>query len=83
MIGEVLFAANIMRSRTLPKTLCSCRALAGTMRNLDDEQIRAIARNGGVIGLNSVNLFIRDNEPTVTISHFIDHVDHIAAIAGI
>lgn len=61
----------------------NCRALAGTMRNLSDEQIRAIARNGGVIGMNSINKFIRDNETEVTVSHFIDHVDHIINIAGV
>jgi membrane dipeptidase len=61
----------------------NCRALSGTMRNLDDEQIKAIAKNGGVIGMNSINLFIRDDEPEVTVSHFIDHVDHIARVGGI
>ncbi len=70
-------------SRPLIASHSNCRALAGTMRNLDDEQIEAVAKNGGVIGMNSVNLFIREDEPEVTISHFIDHVDHIAKIGGI
>lgn len=61
----------------------NCRALAGTMRNLDDEQIKAVAKNGGVIGMNSINLFIRDDGPEATVSDFIDHVDHIAEVAGI
>jgi len=61
----------------------NCRVLAGTMRNLSDEQIRAIAKNGGVIGMNSINQFIRDDEPNVTVSHFIDHVDHIATVGGV
>jgi len=61
----------------------NCRMLAETMRNLSDEQIRAIAKNNGVIGMNSINQFIRGDEPEVTISHFIDHVDHIAGIAGV
>ncbi len=61
----------------------NCRILAGTMRNLTDDQIKAIARKGGVIGMNSVDVFIRDNEPNVQVSHFIDHVDHIVNIAGL
>ncbi len=61
----------------------NCRALAGTMRNLSDEQIRAIAQNGGVIGMNSINQFIREDESDVTVSHFIDHVDHIVRIGGV
>jgi len=61
----------------------NCRTLAGTMRNLDDAQIAAIAGNGGVIGMNSVNLFIRDDKPHPAISDFINHVDHIVQIAGV
>jgi membrane dipeptidase len=61
----------------------NCRSLAGSMRNLTDDQIRAIARCGGVVGMNALNVFIRDNEPDVTVGHFVDHVDHIVAIAGI
>lgn len=61
----------------------NCRSLAGSMRNLTDEQIVAIADKGGVIGMNALNVFIRDDEPETTISHFLDHVDHIVDIAGI
>jgi len=60
----------------------NCRSLAGSMRNLTDDQIRAIAHSGGVVGMNALNIFIRDNEPHVTVSHFVDHVDHIVNIAG-
>jgi membrane dipeptidase len=75
-------AINIV-TRPLIASHSNCRALNGTMRNLDDEQIKAITQNGGVIGLNSINHFIRDNDPTVSISHVIDHLDHIASLAGI
>ena len=70
-------------TRPLIASHSNCRVLAGTMRNLNDEQIKAIAKNGGVIGMNSINLFIREDEPEVTVSHFIDHVDHIAEIGGV
>ena len=70
-------------SRPVIASHSNCRAIAGTMRNLSDEQIRAIAQNNGVIGMNSINQFIREDRPEVTISHFIDHVDHIAGIAGV
>ncbi len=61
----------------------NCRALAGTMRNLTDEQIEAIAKNDGVIGVNSIDRFIHEGDTKATISHFVDHVDHIVKIAGI
>ncbi len=61
----------------------NCRSLAGSMRNLTDEQIKAIAHGGGVVGMNALNVFVRDNEPDVTVNHFVDHVDHIVKIAGV
>lgn len=44
-------------SRPLIASHSNCRSLAYTMRNLDDKQIEAIAKKGGVIGMNSVNMF--------------------------
>ncbi|MFW2366192.1 MAG: dipeptidase [Desulforhopalus sp.] len=61
----------------------NCRSLAPSKRNLTDEQIRAVASNGGVIGMNSINVFIRESENEVSMAHFVDHIDHIAAVAGI
>ena len=61
----------------------NCRSLASSMRNLTDEQIKAIAHGGGVVGMNALNVFVRDNEPDVTVNHFVDHVDHIVKIAGV
>ena len=61
----------------------NCRALAATMRNLTDEQIRAVAAKGGVIGMNSVNVFIRDDTDQATVADFVNHVDHIANLVGI
>lgn len=61
----------------------NCRSLATTMRNLTDDQIRAIAKNKGVIGMNSVDVFIRDNGTDTNVSHFVDHVDHIVNTVGI
>lgn len=72
-----------MATKPLIASHSNCREIAGTMRNLSDEQIGAIAVNGGVIGMNSVNQFIRENKTDVTIADFIDHVDHIVNIVGI
>lgn len=61
----------------------NCRALADTKRNLTDEQIEKIAANGGVIGMNSVNMFTNPSKEKVTVADLINHVDHIVKIAGI
>ncbi|MFK5926280.1 MAG: dipeptidase [Desulfuromusa sp.] len=60
----------------------NCRSLAGSMRNLTDDQIKAIAKTGGVVGMNAINVFVRDQGWDATISHFVDHVDHIINLVG-
>lgn len=59
----------------------NARALCEHTRNLRDEQLRALAANGGVIGLSFVPMFIDKDNPTF--ARFLDHVDHIASVAGI
>jgi len=61
----------------------NCRELADTKRNLTDKQIEQIAAKGGVIGMNSVNMFVDPGKEQVTVSDLVDHVDHIVKIAGV
>ena len=70
-------------SRPVVVSHSNCRALADTKRNLTDEQIEKIAENGGVIGMNSVNMFTDPTKEKATVSDLIDHVDHIVKIGGI
>jgi membrane dipeptidase len=39
----------------------ACRALAHHARNLTDEQLRALAKNGGVVGINFYPVFLDDD----------------------
>jgi membrane dipeptidase len=61
----------------------NCRALAGSMRNLTDDQIEALAKKGGVIGMNAQSAFIRDGAGPIGVEQLADHVDHIVKIAGV
>ena len=64
-------------------THSNCRALApGHPRCKTDEAIKAMAAKGGVMGVTAVRNFVTPEEPT-TLEHYIDHVDHIAKLAGI
>jgi membrane dipeptidase len=49
-------------------------------RNLTDEQILAIASTGGYVGVCFIGDFIAAEAPTL--DDLLDHVDHIAALAG-
>ena len=59
----------------------NARALCEHSRNLTDEELRALARNGGVIGLSFVPMFIDREQPTL--DRFLDHVDHIVNVSGV
>jgi len=48
-------------SRPVIASHSSCRALAAHPRNLSDDQLRAIARNGGVVGINFFPVFLDDH----------------------
>jgi len=61
----------------------NARALSSTMRNLTDEQIKAIAAKGGVIGVNAVNMIVSDTDENSTISYLADHLDYLVNLAGI
>jgi membrane dipeptidase len=59
-------------------------ALCANPRNIDDEQIEACARTGGVIGVNAFAPFVKLPDPTsATIEDYLDHVDYMVSKAGI
>jgi membrane dipeptidase len=49
-------------------------------RCIKDDQIKAIAASGGVIGVTGLSLFTGDDDATV--AKFVDHIDHIATLVG-
>jgi membrane dipeptidase len=62
------------------------RAVCDHTRNLDDEQLRAIAKNRGVVQAVALGAFVKakaDGEPDADVRDFVDHIDHIVKVAGI
>jgi len=62
-------------------SLSNARAVCDDDANLDDDQIRAIAAKGGVIGVIANARTVTRN-PNPTLSHYIDHIDHIVNLVG-
>jgi membrane dipeptidase len=61
----------------------NCRALyPAALRCVTDEAIQAMAKTGGVMGVNFISPMVKAQEPT-TVDDVIDHIDHIAQTAGI
>jgi membrane dipeptidase len=77
----------------------SARALVDVPRNLSDEMLRAVAQNGGVVMVNfggsfidpakagpwnaALDLLLHLGPSPVPLSHLLDHIDHVARVAGI
>lgn len=59
----------------------NARALCDHPRNLTDEQIKALAERGGVMGMNFFAVFIQE-DGGASIADVVRHIDHIAALVG-
>ncbi len=58
-------------------------ALCPHKRNLKDEQIKAIAEQGGIVGLASVGAFLNQDMSNRNLEVFIEHIIHMVDLAGI
>jgi membrane dipeptidase len=58
----------------------NARALCDHPRCVWDDQITACAATGGVLGITGISIFL--GEGGATPERLVDHIDHIAAIAG-
>ncbi|MFO7675517.1 MAG: dipeptidase [bacterium] len=81
--GDRTFA-DALDASTAP-VICShsgCRARHDFPRNLSDDQLRALGRQGGVVGIVFLPYFLTRARRRATIDDVIDHVCHAAAVAG-
>jgi membrane dipeptidase len=53
------------------------------MRCKSDEEIKAIANTGGVIGVFAMPWFVHDDPNQTTINHVLDHIDYIINLVGV
>lgn len=59
----------------------NCKALCDHPRNKTDDQIKALARKGGVMGLSCFNWFVSD-KPRSTLDDLLNHFDHVIKLVG-
>ncbi|MET9341109.1 membrane dipeptidase [Nonomuraea sp. NPDC003804] len=72
-----------LATRPLMATHSSARALRDHHRNLTDDQLRGVAATGGVVCVNFVPAFLADDPAGHTLDRLVDHIEHIAAVAGV
>lgn len=75
---------DVLATSTLPviASHSSARALCDHRRNLTDEQIRALATNGGVVQICLYDGFL-NKERKATLSDVIRHINHVVSLVGI
>ena len=77
----------------------SARALCSQKRNMTDDMLRALGKNGGVAMVNFLSIFLSDEYvaawrkrhaakgdyplPPVPVARIVDHIDHMVKVAGI
>jgi membrane dipeptidase len=67
-----------------PAVVCShacCRAVNDVARNLSDDQLRALAARGGVLGLMTLALVVGYEDPSI--DRLLDHLDHAVQVMGV
>jgi membrane dipeptidase len=58
----------------------NCKTICAHPRNLTDEQIEALAQNGGSMGVTFVPYFVDDTTPTL--EKLLNHIDHAVQLVG-
>ena len=61
----------------------SVRALCDHDRNLTDDQLRALAKNGGVIQICIYGGYLNKDAKTASVDDVVRHIDHAVKVAGI
>lgn len=69
-------------SKPVLVTHANARALCNHRRNLNDGQLKALAENGGVIGINQVPDFIKENGKP-QLNDLLDHIVYISELIGV
>ncbi|MDR1439446.1 MAG: dipeptidase [Clostridiales bacterium] len=92
-LGIVVDTGHCGRQTTLDACECSGAPVVAShtsaekvffhSRAKSDEEIRAIAKTGGVVGIFCMPWFIAGDHANTTIDHFLDHIDYVAGLAGI
>lgn len=82
--SEATFWEVLKRSkRPVFASHSSAKALFGHDRNLTDEQLRALAQQGGVVQVCPCPDFLRKDLKNATLSDFMNHLQHCIEVAGI
>ena len=82
-LNEKSFWESIELTELIPvATHSNARALTDHPRNLKDEQLKAISKREGVIGIVFYNEFLKMNGKPPTLENIYEHIDYILNLCG-
>lgn len=82
-VGEKSFwDAVALSTKPIIASHSCCKALRNHPRNLTDEQIRAIARSGGVVQICLYKHFLADTD-VATVADAVRHIKHVVELVGV
>ncbi len=82
-VGEKSFwDAVALSTKPIIASHSCCKALRNHPRNLTDEQIRAIARSGGVVQICLYKHFLSDTD-VATVADAVRHIKHVVELVGV
>ena len=83
-LSETGFWDVIKRSKApIVASHSNCYALCPHLRNLKDEQIKALADKGGVIGITFVPNFLTQEKRKTTVKDVVKHIDYLVEKVGV
>ena len=83
-LSETGFWDVVKRSKTpIVASHSNCYALCPHLRNLKDEQIKALVDKGGVIGITFVPNFLTQEKRKTIVKDVVTHIDYLVEKAGI
>lgn len=82
--GEKSFYdAQSISSKPIVCSHSNCKALCDVPRNLTDDQMRALAKHGGVAHITLYHGFLRNDSQEATVMDAIAHLEHAISVMGI
>ncbi len=83
-LSETGFWDVVKRSKApIVASHSNCYALCPHLRNLKDEQIKALADKGGVIGITFVPNFLTQEKRKTTVEDVVKHIDYLVEKVGV
>ena len=82
---EGFWDAVAVHDKTLPLTVShtGCDGVYAHFRNLDDDQLRAVANTGGVVGMLVHGDYLHAGpRRSTSVEHVVDHIQHVLATLG-